>query len=159
MFERVSAEESAALEALSWKVRNELAAAGLPVLAPGLNTILAGGADVEVDDGADAAGGVFVGWTTSPRLQACASRAFRLKQLDDAVLRHSNAVGAAMMQAIAAVLSSAGFSVEDARDEYRPQQLRVLAAPPSTQPPTWSLRDDELALPGWQDAPVDGADR
>jgi len=138
-------------------VRNELAAAGLPVLAPGLDTILAGGAKVYVDYSADASGGVIVGWTASPRLRACASRAFRLKQLDEPVLRHSKAVGAAMMQAIAAVLSSAGFSVEDARDDYRPQELRVLAAPPSTQLPTWSLRDDELALPGWQDAPVDGA--
>jgi len=155
----VSAEESAALEALSWKVRDELAAAGLPVLASRLNPILAGGVEVYTDDSADASGGVIVGWKASPRLRACASRAFRLKQLDEPVLRHSKAVGAAMMQAIAAVLSSAGFSVEDARDDYRPQQLRVLAAPPSTQPPTWSLRDDELALPGWQDAPVDGADQ
>ncbi|WP_258314797.1 hypothetical protein [Streptomyces sp. Act143] len=146
------------MEALSWKVRNELAAAGLPVLAPGINSVLAGGAEVEVDDGADAAGGVFVGWQASPRLQACASRAFGLKQLDEPVLRHSSAVRAAMLQAMAAVLSSAGFSVEDARDEYRPQELRVLAGPPSDQPPFWSLRDDELTLPGWQDAPAGGTD-
>lgn len=63
-----------------------------------------------------------------------------------------------MMQAMAAVLASAGFSVEDARDEYRPQQLRVLAGPPSKQQPVWSLRDDELALSGWRDAPAGGAD-
>lgn len=158
MFERVSVEEAAALQALSWKVRNELAAAGLPVVAPGMDSVLAGGAEVDVDDGADAAGGVFVAWTASPRLQACARLAFGLKQLNEPVLRHSSAVGAAMMQAMAAVLSSAGFIVEDARDEYRPQQLRVLAGPPATQQPVWSLRDDELALPGWQDAPVGGAD-
>lgn len=154
----MSAEESAALEALAGKVRNELAAAGLPVFAPGLDPVLAGGAEVDIDDGADAAGGVFVAWQTSPRLRACARRAFRLKQLDEPVLRHSSAVGAAMMQAMAAVLASAGFSVEDARDEYRPQQLRVLAGPPSEQQPVWSLRDDELALSGWQDAPAGGVD-
>ncbi|MGW9033059.1 hypothetical protein ACWGQ5_56015 [Streptomyces sp. NPDC055722] len=158
MFERVSAEESVGLEALALKVRNELAAAGLPVLAPGLDPVLAGGAEVDIDDGADAAGGVFVAWQASPRVRACASRAFSLKQWDEPVLRHSRAVGVAMTQAMATVLASAGFSVEDARDEYRPQQLQVLAGPPSQQQPVWSLPDDELALPGWQDAPAAGAD-
>ncbi|MFD8985483.1 hypothetical protein, partial [Streptomyces sp. NPDC059564] len=157
-FERVGVEESAALEKLAWKVRNELAAAGLPVLAPGMNPVLAGGAEVDIDDGADTAGGVFVAWQASPRMRACASRAFRLKQLDEPVLRHSSAVGAAMMRAMAQVLASARFSVEDARDEYRPQQLRILAGPPSGQDPVWSLRDDELELPGWQEAPAGDAD-
>lgn len=157
MFERVGAEESAALEALAWKVRGELAAAGLPVVAPGLDPVLAGGAEVDIDDGADAAGGVFVAWQASPRLRACASRAFRLKRMEEPVLRHSSVVGAAMLEAITQVLASAGFSVEDSRDEYRPQQLRVLAGPPSGQRPVWALRDDELALPGWQDGPADGA--
>ncbi|MFJ9565923.1 hypothetical protein ACIRQQ_38500 [Streptomyces fuscichromogenes] len=59
---------------------------------------------------------------------------------------------------MAAVLASAGFGVEAARNEYRPQQLRVLAGPPPGQQPGWSLRDDELTLPGWQDAPAGGAD-
>ncbi|MFI0242914.1 hypothetical protein [Streptomyces sp. NPDC016845] len=156
MFEPVSAEESAALEVLACKVRNELAAAGLPVRVPGLHSELAGGADVETDAGADVAGGVFVGWEASPRLQACASRAFRLKQLDEPVLRHASAVGAAMMQAMAAVLASAGFDVEDARDQYRPQQLRVLSGPPSGQLRVWALREDELTLPGWQGTPAHG---
>jgi hypothetical protein len=127
------------------------------VVAPGLDPVLAGGAEVDIDDGDDAAGGVFVGWQASPRLRACASRAFRLKQLDEPVLRQSSAIGAAMMQAMAQVLASAGFSVEDARDEYRPQQLRVLTGPPSGQRPVWSLRDDELTLPGWKDGPAGGA--
>ncbi|MEU8465166.1 hypothetical protein [Streptomyces sp. NPDC029003] len=151
MFERVEAEESAALEALARKVRDELAAAGLPVLPAGLNPVLSGGAEVDVDDGADAAGGVFVGWQASPRSRACASHAFRTGHLDDPVVRHSSAIGIAMMQAMSAVLASAGFGVEDARDEYRPHQLRVLTGPPSGQPPTWQLRDDELARPGRQD--------
>ncbi|MFE4535225.1 hypothetical protein ACFRKB_09100 [Streptomyces scopuliridis] len=149
MFERVSAEEAASLESLAWKVRNELAAAGLPVFASGLMPVLAGGAEVDIDEGADAAGGVFVAWQASPRLRDCAVRAFGLKQLDDPVLWHSSAVRAAMMQAMAAILASAGFSIEDARDEYRPQQLRVLASPPSGQRPVWLHRDDDLAMPGW----------
>ncbi|WP_432017177.1 hypothetical protein [Streptomyces hydrogenans] len=157
MFERVGAEESAALRKLARRVRDELAAAGLPVVAPGLDPVLAGGAVVDTDDGADAAGGVFVAWQASPCLRDCASRAFRLKQLDEPVLRHSSVVGAAMMQAMAQILASVGFSVEDARDEYRPQQLRVLAGPLSGQRSVWSIRDDELDLSGWQDGPTGGA--
>ncbi|MBY8876211.1 hypothetical protein [Actinacidiphila acidipaludis] len=159
MFERVVTKEGAAFETLAWKVRNELAAAGLPVVWPGADPALVAGAEVDVDYGADAAGGVFVAWQASPRLQACSSRAFRLKQLDEPVLRHSHAVGAAMMQAMASVLASAGYSVEDARDDYRPQQLRVLAGPPSGRSRVWQLRDDELDAPGWREAPADSADR
>ncbi|MEQ6024877.1 hypothetical protein SOM70_20100 [Streptomyces salinarius] len=63
---------------------------------------------VDIDYGVDAAGGVFLAWKASPRLQACASHAFRLKQLDEPALRHSSAVEAAMMHAMAQVLASAG---------------------------------------------------
>lgn len=153
----MGAEESAALQKLARRVRDELAAAGLPVVAPELDPVLAGGAEVDIDDGDDAAGGVFVAWRTSPRLRACASRAFRREQLDEPALRHSSAIGAAMAQAMAQVLASAGFTVEDTRDEYRTHQLRVLAGPPSGQLPMWSLRDDELELPGRQDGRICGS--
>jgi hypothetical protein len=75
MFETVSSDELAGMEALALRVRNELAAAGLPVLVPGLNPGLDSGAEVEVDPGADAAGGIFVGWSASPHLRECAVRA------------------------------------------------------------------------------------
>lgn len=88
MFEMVSADELARMEALARRVRNELAAAGLPVLAPGLHPVLAGGAEVMVDGGADPAGGVFAGWSASPRLQECTNRALRLRVH---TLRHTTA--------------------------------------------------------------------
>jgi hypothetical protein len=149
MFEKVDAGGLADLEAFALRVRDELAAAGLPVLAPGLHSALTAGADVEVDAGADAVGGVFVGWFASPRLRECAVRAVRLKLLDDPVLRHSGQVGVAMKQAMTAVLTSAGFTVLDADDEYRPLQLRVVSPPARDTPPLWSIRDDEMELPGW----------
>jgi hypothetical protein len=152
MFEKVSGDKLAGMEALALRVRNELAAAGLPVLAPGMNPVLASGAEVEVDGGADAAGGIFVGWSASPRLRECAVRAFRLRLMDDPLLRHSSQVGAAMMQAMGAVLASAGFTVEDANDEYRPHRLRVVSGPARNAPPMWSLRHDEVELPGWDAA-------
>jgi hypothetical protein len=150
MFERVSADERAGMDVLASRVRDELAAAGLPVLAPGMDPALLGGAEVEVDDGDDAAGGVFVGWWASPRLRACTGRAIRLRELNDPLRRHSSEIAAAMMQAMAAVLSSAGFTVEDANDEYRSHQLRVVRGPGRGEPPMWSVRDDELAMRGCQ---------
>ncbi|MFH8888266.1 hypothetical protein [Streptomyces sp. NPDC017949] len=57
-FEKVGPEEAARQEALATSVCNEPAAAGLPLLAPGLQPAPAGGAYVDVDPGADAAGGV-----------------------------------------------------------------------------------------------------
>ncbi|MFE6225326.1 hypothetical protein [Streptomyces sp. NPDC057854] len=158
MFERVSAEESERLEALASRVRNELAAAGLPVLTPGLDRVLASGAEVEVDEGADAAGGVYVGWVISPRLRECTNRAFRLRLLDDPLLRHSSEIAAAMMHAMAAILASAGFAVQDANDEYRPHQLRVTDGP-ARAVPMWALRDEEVTMSGRQAAsPVDRAE-
>jgi hypothetical protein len=68
MFQKASAGELASRQALAQRVRNELGAAGLPVPAPGLSPVLAAGAEVTVDEGADAAGGVFVSWSASPRL-------------------------------------------------------------------------------------------
>ncbi|WP_051845063.1 hypothetical protein [Streptomyces globisporus] len=139
-------------------MRNALAAAGLPVLTPGLDRVLAGGAEVEVDHGADAAGGVYVGWLTSPRLRECTSRAFRPRLLDDPLLRHSSEIATAMMRSMAAILASAGFAVEDARDEYRSHQLRVVDGP-AHPAPMWTLRDEEVTMPGWQAAsPSDSAD-
>lgn len=55
-----------------------------------------------------------------------------------------------MMQAMATILTSAGFTVEDANDEYHPHQLRVVTGSAPGKPPMWSLRDDELAMPGWK---------
>lgn len=149
MFERISGDELAGIEALARRVRNELAAAGLPVVSD-VDPVLAGGAMVEVDDGADMAGGVFAGWSASPRLRECTSRAFGLRMLDDPLLRHSSQIAAAMMQAMGAILTSAGFTVEEANDEYRPHQLRVVSGPAPGVPPMWSLRDDEVAMPGWK---------
>ena len=158
MFKRVSAEEAERQEALASRVRNELAAAGLPVLTPGLDRVLASGAEVEVDDGNDAAGGVYAGWLISPRLRECASRAFRFRLLDDPVLSHTSEIAAAMMQAMAAVLASAGFAVEDANDEYRSHQLRVTEGPAQAVP-MWTLRDEQVTMPGWRAAgPGDGTD-
>ncbi|MEV0736698.1 hypothetical protein AB0I51_12160 [Streptomyces sp. NPDC050549] len=121
------------------------------MFTPDLDRVLASGAEVEVDDGADAPDGVYVGWLISPRLRERAGRAFRLRLLDDPVLCHSSEIAAAMMQAMAAILASAGFAVEDANDEYRSHQLRVTDEPAQAVP-MWTLRDEEATMPGRQPA-------
>ncbi|MFI6408492.1 hypothetical protein [Streptomyces sp. NPDC050548] len=113
----------------------------------------------EVDDGSGAAYGVHVGRLISPRLRERASRAFRLRLLDGPVLCHSSEIAAAMMmKAVAAIPASAGFAVEDAKDEYRSHQLRVTVGPAQAVP-VGALRDDEVTVPGRQAAgPRDGTD-
>lgn len=65
---------------------------------------------------------------------------------------------AAMMQAMAAILASAGFAVVDANDEYRSHQLRVTDGPAQAVP-MWALRDEEVTMSGWQAAsPSDSTD-
>lgn len=152
MFERVGDDARASMEHLAQRVRSELAAAGLPVIAPGLNTMLAGGAEVDIDDGADTAGGVFAAWHPSPRVQECTIRAVRLRLLDDPLWKHSGQIATAMMHAMATILASAGFTVEDADNEYRPYQLRVVEGPAAGTKPMWSRRDEELAMPGRKSA-------
>jgi hypothetical protein len=93
---------------------------------------------------------VFVGWSASPRLRECTIRALRLRLLSDPLLQHSSQIATAMMPAMATILTSAGFTTEDANDEYRRHQLRVMQGPARSMPPLWSFRDDELAMPGWK---------
>ncbi|MGW6706429.1 hypothetical protein ACWGDE_16250 [Streptomyces sp. NPDC054956] len=156
MFETVTTEELKAMETLARRVRNELAAAGLPVLAPDLDSSFSGGAEVDIDDGADSAGGVFVSWAAAPSLRASTSRTFRawqrsdpqLQQPDEPVLRrmrHSSEIDAAMMGAMAAILASAGYTTQDAQDSYRPHHLRVTAGPASGSTPLWAPHDEEAS--------------
>ncbi|MFD9451555.1 hypothetical protein ACFWBC_00335 [Streptomyces sp. NPDC059985] len=115
---RWAPEEAARQEALATSARNEPAAAGLPLLAPDLRPVPAGGAYVDVDPGADAAGGVRAR-ADEPRLRECALRAHRRLQPSDDVpaMRHCDAVEVAMMGAMTALLTSAGCTVEDPQDE------------------------------------------
>jgi hypothetical protein len=55
-----------------------------------------------------------------------------------------------MMQAMTTILTSAGFTIQDAHDDYRPYELRVATGPSPDVPPIWSLRGDEVAMAGQQ---------
>ncbi|MER8090703.1 hypothetical protein ABTZ57_37910 [Streptomyces sp. NPDC094048] len=146
MLEKAGAEVVAERERIAARVRDELVAAGLPVVASGLNRVLSQGVEVTVDPFDDDAGGVSVSWSSSPRLQSCVMRAARHNLLDDPALAHQQVVLEAMLAAITAILVSAGFTVRDSLNDYAPFTLEVLAGPGG--PPSWGLREEEVAVAG-----------
>lgn len=146
MLEKVGAEVLAERERIAARVRDELAAAGLPVMAPGLNRALSQGVEVNVDPFDDDAGGVSVSWSSSPRLENCVLHAARYTLLDDPVLAHQQVVLEAMLAAITAILTSAGFTVRDSRNDYAPFTVDVPAGPGGS--PSWALRAEEVTVPG-----------
>jgi hypothetical protein len=87
MVKRVDAEARNWLGRLAAAVRNEIAAAGLPVMAPDMLPTVGVGADIYIDDEDGPAGGVFVAWKASPRLRERAVDAVRHKRLDDPLHR------------------------------------------------------------------------
>lgn len=144
MLDKVGTEVLA--ERVAARVRDELVAAGLPVVVPGLNPVLSQGVEVIVDPFDDDAGGVSVAWRSSPRLQSCVLRAVRLNLLDDPAFAHQRVVLEAMLAAVTAILESAGFTVRDSLNDYAPFTLEVLAGPGGD--PSWGLREEEVAVPG-----------
>ncbi|MEO3788522.1 hypothetical protein ABGB12_34795 [Actinocorallia sp. B10E7] len=145
MFEKVSAEVLAERERIAARVRDELAAAGLPVVAPGLSIELSQGAEVTVCPLQDCEAGVTVAWNASPRLRSCMARAAELALVNDPALRHGGTVLEAMLPAIAAILASAGFDVRDSLNDYASFTLEVLAGPSGR--PVWAPHDEEIARP------------
>ncbi|MGP3633644.1 hypothetical protein ACTU45_09800 [Streptomyces sp. 24-1644] len=145
MLEKAGAEALAERERIAARVRDELVAAGLPVVAPGLNPALSEGVEVNVDAFDDDAGGVSVGWRSSPRLESCVLRAARRNLPDHPALVHQRVVLEAMLAAITAILGSAGFTVRDSLNDYAPFTVQVPAGPGGS--PSWASRDEEVAVP------------
>ncbi|MEU5536583.1 hypothetical protein [Streptomyces sp. NPDC020362] len=85
-----------------------LAAAGLPVRAPGPDSAEPAGAVVEVDPGV-VTGGVFISWDPAPALRTAASRCRAERRYLDPVCGFEAAARDAMTEAIRAVLTAGGF--------------------------------------------------
>ncbi|MFH9352495.1 hypothetical protein [Kitasatospora sp. NPDC017646] len=143
MDETLGRHVNARFERLAQRVRDELAAAGLPVVAPGLDRGLAAGAEVRVSAwnqhfGEDPE--VVVSWHVSPRLRG---RAVADVQRDHGVtpaIRRSGEVQEAMAAAVIAILSLAGYTARDRGSEYSPFDVLVLAGPERGAAPVWSDR-------------------
>lgn len=143
VLEQVDVAELAERERVAARARMELAAAGLPVVAPGLDQIVSAGADVSVCEFNDCPG-VKVSWRCSPRLWLSAKRAISVDPPDMPVIRHRGSVNDAMALAARMILVSAGFGVSDWENDYAPSSVYLLSAPDAETPPVWWLGDAEL---------------
>ncbi|GGX36694.1 hypothetical protein [Streptomyces noursei] len=110
--------------ALADKVRRELELAGIATFRQE-NAGERAGAEIEVDLGADSAGGVFVSWNPHPSLSQAAADGVRNGQLQVPAIRHSGAVVSHMRDAMIGILASAGFRADIADDDMRPLAIRV----------------------------------
>lgn len=128
-FERVEGDEEAALELLADQIAEELGLAGLPVVRGGG---AGSGAEIEVDVGADDAGGVYVTWQPDPRLSQAAAHAVQEGRFDEPMIRRSGAVKQVMITAVAEILRSAHFHVATSTDDMRPLAIQVSAPHPGS---------------------------
>ncbi|MFP8959933.1 hypothetical protein ACLIYP_05055 [Streptomyces nanhaiensis] len=127
------------------RVRDELAAAGLP-LAPQFTTVderFRTGVCVVVEDEGDGVERVFVSWRTHHTLVGASSRALLRGDAAHPAVMHHGRVCRAVRDAMSEILSSAGFVVEhaDEYNEYRPLELRVSAGP-EPYSPAWGDAGD-----------------
>lgn len=143
VLEKVNAAVLAERERIATRARSELAAAGLPVVVPGLDKILSSGVEVSVCEYDDCSG-VKVSWWCSPRLWLSAKRALTFEPPDMPLIEHQRTVVEAMTPAIRAILVSAGFRVFGSQSDSAPRSIDLLSAPEAEVPPVWWVRDDEL---------------
>ncbi|MFG2677281.1 hypothetical protein [Streptomyces sp. NPDC048445] len=143
VLEKVNAAVLAERERIATRARSELAAAGLPVVVPGLDKIVSSGVEVSVCEYDDCSG-VKVTWWCSPRLWLSAKRALDCEPRDMPLIEHQRTVVEAMTPAIRTILVSAGFKVFDPQGNRAPRSIDVLSAPQAEVLPVWWVRDDEL---------------
>ena len=108
---------------LSQQVRNELAGAGLPVMSD-VDPTLSYGVFTELDLRAPEDDAVYVSWQPHHLLGSAAMAQLGRGGGQSAVMSHFGAVVDAMTDAIAAILRSAGFQVEQMEES---PELRVTA--------------------------------
>ncbi|MFJ9774530.1 hypothetical protein ACIRVF_25375 [Kitasatospora sp. NPDC101157] len=141
MDETLGRHVNARFERLAQRVRDELAAAGLPVVAPGLDDELAVGAAVRVSSWSQHFGEdpeVLVSWHTSPRLRSKAAADLRQYGEPTPAVVLGGEVHRAMSAAVVAILTAAGFTVRGSGNDYAPFDVLVVAGPDFRTPPVWS---------------------
>ena len=123
-FERVDDEGVAQLLDLADKARTALLRAGLPVSLTSDNSD-APGALIEVDEGADEAGGVFITWSLSPEFTAEVSGFLLSGEITHPSIQLSGEIKAAMIDSILKMLNSSGLSAALSDDDMRPLSVVV----------------------------------
>ncbi|MFJ9456383.1 hypothetical protein ACIRST_14980 [Kitasatospora sp. NPDC101447] len=139
-------------ERLAQRVRNELAAAGLPVVAPGLAVEVAVGAEVIVDMAdllffGEGDPEVVVTWRVGPQLRSNVIADAMHQRGVTAAIRQCGEVEAAMADAVIAILSAAGFTARNHGNDLSPFDVQVLAGPQPGRRPGWALPDESPIPP------------
>jgi hypothetical protein len=129
---------------LARAVRDDLAAAGLPLAPQEVDPTFAVGASVDADPLDDeSGGGVVVAWNAHWVLVAAAMDALSEgRGPDDPYIRLAGTASKAMQDAIAEILSVAGYAVAKNTDDMQPFQLLVKERRVS---PSWRDRLDAQA--------------
>jgi hypothetical protein len=102
-----------------------LSAAGVPVHLVGRDAE-SSGAQVEVDNGDDDAGGVFVTWQPGANLVQAVVESMSQGQTDAPVIALRTSISGYMRDAIVNVLTVFGFRVVSCDDDMRPPAIKVL---------------------------------
>ena len=112
---------------LARAVRDDLAAAGLPLAPPEVDPTFAVGASVDVDPlDEESGGGVVVAWSAHWVLVAAAMDALSEgRGPDDPCIQLCGTAAKAMQDAIAEILSVAGYTVAKDSDDMQPFHLLV----------------------------------
>jgi hypothetical protein len=138
-------------ERLARRVRDELAAAGLPVVANDLAPELAVGAEVQIDRlnrvFPDAEPEVVVTWRVGPQLRRNVMEDARQRGGVTGAIRQSGEVQAAMAGAVIAILSAAGFTAREHENDLSPFDVQVLAGPEPGRRPAWAFPGEEVTPP------------
>jgi hypothetical protein len=121
-------------ETLARAVREELVAAGLPVTSgdAALDSTLTTGAHVYVDE----VGDVNIHWKTHFVLRSAAMEALSRGQVDDPSIHLNGKTAEAMQDAIAEILTAAGYRVTKDANDMAPSHLLV-QEPPRQAEPSW----------------------
>ncbi|TDC15318.1 hypothetical protein E1265_26890 [Streptomyces sp. 8K308] len=128
-FERVSEEARESLARLAGLTRDQLELAGIPAHLWRADASRQAGAEVVVDSGDDAAGGVYVLWQISDDLSRTVSESVRGGRLGDPVVAHASRLKTVMHEAVMRVLESAGFEVRVGEYDMAPSAVQVLSGP------------------------------
>jgi hypothetical protein len=128
-FKHVSGDALKSLNLLAELAFGALELAGLPAhLQP--KSLSISGAEIDVDTGDDAGRGVYVFWHPHPAVADAAADCVQRHQFSDPIIERSGTISLHMKSAIINILTSAGFEVEESRDDLRPFAVRVIAGPP-----------------------------
>jgi len=123
-FQHVDSEAAGHLRDLADRAQGILIAAGIPA-SDWQDSLLRGGAAIEVDTGADAAGGVYIWWHVSEELADQVNRCLLSHQFSHPSIQYSGKICEAMRDAIITVLSAAGLSAKASEDDMRPFAVSI----------------------------------